>query len=442
MIIKGKAGDLSLRTCLSRNRGTLLFSILLLTAFAAISSRAQTFTVLHQFAGKGDGEYPGSVIRDSRGNLFGASANGGSFGVGAVFEIDVNGNETILHSFWGGDGYEPFDPLIRDDAGNLYGTTGYGGTPKHGKCEWYGCGTVFKLDRAGKETVLHAFTGGKDGGLPAGGLVRDREGNLYGTTAIGGEVIACHDGCGVVFKLDTNGKETVLHEFGRVSSDGWDPSGGLVRDRAGNLYGTTWFGGAGGCADNLGCGTVFKVDKVGKETILYRFRGKADGSGPEGPLVLDAAGNLYGVTVGPTYCTTVCGAVFEVSKDGKESVLYTFKGGSDGSYPAGGLTRDSSGSLYGATWWGGSAQCDTAGCGTIFKVDPNGNETVLYAFPGEQYQYSQRANGSLIMDKYGNLYGSTFYGGDMSCGYQSNLGFGEVFKLTAMRTRPSETNPP
>jgi uncharacterized repeat protein (TIGR03803 family) len=407
--------------------GALLLTLQLSLILAVPSMQGQTFTVLHQFAGKGDGEYPGSVIRDSKGNLFGVTDTGGSFDVGAVFEIDVNGKETILHSFWGGDGFWPFAPLLRDSAGNLYGTTEYGGTPKRGKC-WYGCGTVFKLDSAGKETVLHAFTGGKDGGSPAGGLVRDREGNLYGTTSTGGEVIACHDGCGVVFKLDTSGKETVLHEFGRVSSDGWDPSGGLVQDKAGNLYGTTWSGGTGNC--DLGCGTVFRVNNAGRETVLYSFTGKGADSGPSGPLVRDPAGNLYGVTVGPMYCTTACGAVFKVTKSGKESVLYTFKGGSDGSLPSGGLTRDSSGSLYGTTWYGGSDECDTGGCGTIFKVDTNGNETVLYSFTGGQYQYSPQANGSLILGEDGSLYGSTSQGGDLSCGYQSNTGCGMVFKLT------------
>jgi uncharacterized repeat protein (TIGR03803 family) len=162
---------------------------------------------------------------------------------------------------------------VRDSAGNLYGTTVAGGTAN--------IGTVFKLDPTGKETILHSFT--TDGFFPEGGLVRDAAGNLYGTTGYG---VA---GYGNVFKLDTHAALTVLHEF--TGTDGQYPIGSLIRDSAGNLYGTTSYGG------QYSFGVVFKVDSAGNETVLHSFTGGNDGKySTVGPLVRDAAGNLYGTT--------------------------------------------------------------------------------------------------------------------------------------------------
>jgi uncharacterized repeat protein (TIGR03803 family) len=177
------------------------------------------------------------LIRDSAGNLYGTTHQGGAFQLGTVFKIDLAGVETVLYSFAGGtDGGEPEAGLIQDAAGNLYGTTHYGGG---GSCS-DGCGTVFKLDPAGVETVLYMFTGNPDGGSPLSNLVEDAAGNLYGTTLYGGS-----SGKGIVFEVDTaTGAETVLHSFrGR---DGAAPQAGLVRDAKGNLYGTTPEGGGNG----------------------------------------------------------------------------------------------------------------------------------------------------------------------------------------------------
>src|SRR5208283_3883665 len=196
---------------------------------------------------------------------------------------------TMLYTFTGGDGEFPLGNVIRDRAGDL------------NACNGSGCGTVFKVDKSGKETVLYSFTGGTDGAYPATGLVRDEAGNLYGTTHGGGDITvsACsfNPGCGVVFKVDPTGKETVLYAF-TGGTDGLGASSGLVRDEAGNLYGTTIMGGdlSGVCPGfpAPGCGVVFKVEPTGKETVLYTFTGGADGYAPYGDLVRDEAGNLYG----------------------------------------------------------------------------------------------------------------------------------------------------
>jgi uncharacterized repeat protein (TIGR03803 family) len=397
-----------------------------------LSAHGQTFTVLHTFAGSGDGAEPAAgMIRDSNGNLYGTTKIGGSFGFGTVFEINVDGKETVLHSFWGGDGVWPFASLIRDQAGNFYGTAWDGGTLEGGEgvCH-HGCGSVFKLDTTGKSTLLHGFTGGTDGAAPWG-VIRDSNGNLYGTTQGGGSFAS-----GTVFKINADGRETVLHAFTGSATDGSEPDGGVVRDKMGNLYGTTFYGKGTGCPQGTGCGTVFKVSPDGKETLLYNFTGGTDGAYPEGPLVLDSAGNLYGVASagGSATCTNGfqqnCGVVFKVDKNGKEAVLHAFGKSGDGIQPKGPLLRDKAGNLYGVTSYGGLRQTkchNNNGCGTIFKVDADGHETVLYSFPGDG-TYGEYANGGLVMDEAGNLYGTMYEGGDLSCPIYGGCGL--VFKLT------------
>jgi len=395
--------------------------------FAGLWAQAQTLTVLYAFKGHGDGMFPsGVVFRESTGTLYDVTFRGGSFDYGTVFAVDAHRKETVLHSFWGGDGANPETALIQDDSGNLYGTTYDGGALEGGNCV-HGCGTVFKLDKTGKLTVLYAFSGGADGGNPAAGLIRDREGNLYGTTTDGGD-LGCTGsgyGCGVVFKLDSNGNETVLHAFADWPGDGAQPSGGLIRDKAGNFYGVTTYGGASQAAD---WGTVYKLDPTGKETLLYSFTGGTDGGMPDGTLVRDAEGNLYGVADinGDPRCQ--CGVVFKVDMTGKETVLYSFQGSPNGSQPLGGVIRDSVGNLYGATQFGGSGSgCGSLGCGIVFKLDTSGNETVLHSFTeGSDGAFP----GGLALDKSGNLYGNAANGGGSSCGRYAQSGCGVVFKLT------------
>jgi len=403
--------------------------------FMVLSGSAQTFTVLHAFSGKGDGQYPyRSVFLGNDGALYGTTEGGGSFDYGTIFQMKPKGEDAVLHNFWGPDGVWPLSSLVRDQAGNFYGTTSDGGTPEGGAC-MHGCGTVFKLDSAGKVTVLYVFTGGADGGQPEAGLILDKTGTLYGTTTIGGDS-NCVDarrersagkpgrpmyqagaGCGVVFKLDPKGKETVLHAFAG-KPDGWYPSQ-LIRDRKGIFYGATWFGGT---ADN---GTIYKMDPSGKLTILYSFQGTKDGRYPNGPLVRDAEGNFYGTTTNGGGQDD--GTVFKVDSSGKETTLHSFTGGSDGYSPYVGLTRDNAGNLYGVTIWGGGSNgCYGLGCGTLFKVEPSGKETVLHSFTGGSD--GAEPEGALIPDNSGNLYGTAPGGGDLSCGPRGG-GCGVVFKL-------------
>jgi uncharacterized repeat protein (TIGR03803 family) len=265
----------------------------------------------------------------------------------------------------GGCGLQPLLPagnLVRDASGNLYGTTEYGGDVN---CfPPYGCGVVFKLDTNGSESVLYSFHG-TDGATPYAGLIFDSLGNLYGTTTYGGTSSACSGGCGTVFKLTTTGEETVLYSFNGV--DGANPYASLIFDGLGDLYGTTFNGGASrtGCGGD-GCGTVFKLDRTGVENLLYSFTGATGtGSHPVGGLITDAFGNLYGTAAwgGGTGCAPYsgCGMVFELESSGGMSVLHSFSGGSDGGLPDGTLVRDTKGNLYGTTVLGGNLSCNTPG---------------------------------------------------------------------------------
>jgi uncharacterized repeat protein (TIGR03803 family) len=250
----------------------------------------------------------------------------------------------VLHTFHGKDGGSPMGVLVLDAAGNIYGTTIGGGT---GKCNKMGCGTAFELNKSGGQIWLHSF-GGANGYNPDAGLLRDAAGNLYGTTDVGGKISKkCggvqEGGCGVVFKLDKTGAETFLYKF-KGAPDGSCPESLLVADKAGNLYGTTYMGGS-----SL-AGTVFKVDTKGNETILYSFcsqTGCSDGQYPYPGVILDPAGNLYGVTTSGG--SIGAGEVFELDTAGNITVLYSFSGGSDGSGPSSVLVFDAAGNLYGTT---------------------------------------------------------------------------------------------
>ncbi len=343
--------------------------------------------VLHSFANLPKGEFPyAGVIRDSAGNLYGTTILGGAFCKGVVYKVDSAGHQTVLYSFTGeADGSIPYAGVIGDSAGNLYGTASQGGTPGHG--------VVYKLDSAGHQTVLYSFTGGADGGDPLAGLVRDSAGNLYGTANAGGTA-----GMGAVYKLDTTGQETVLYSF-TGGADGRGPVAGVIRDSAGNLYGTTQLGGA------ANAGVVYKVDTTGKETVLYTFTGGADGGDPLAGVIRDSAGNLYGTT----FLGGASGVVYKLDPAGNETVLYSFSGGSDGALPQAGVTRDSAGNLYGTTQNGGIANA-----GVVYKLAVSGQETVLYNFTGGADGYQPFAG--VILDSAGNLYGTTSAGGTVAAG--------------------------
>src|SRR5216684_1102386 len=402
-----------------------MFIALVILGLAAVvipSAQAHTLTVLHTFLGGADGQDPlyGRLILDAKGHLYGTTALGGSGacsgGCGTVFQLSATGRETVLYSFTGtgGDGKYPYGSLVRDTAGNLYGTT-YGGGTSGSACNGYGCGTVFMLDPAGKETVLYSFTGGVDGATPQAGLIRDAAGNLYGTTYLGGAY-----NWGTVFVVDKFGSETVLHSFDGSSGDGGEALGGLIPDSAGNLYGTTQGGGISGCNPNIniGCGTVYQITKSGTETVLYHFPfGGTEGQWPgEERLFRDKADNLYGTSQGPS--PSGWGTVFKLDPAGAFTVLHKFSGGAGGGNPWAGVTRDLAGNLYGTTPEGGGTQCPD-GCGTVFKLGPNGKFKVLHSFTGG-------ADGGwpwagLVRDAAGNLYGTAEIGG---------IGDGTVFKIT------------
>jgi len=323
-----------------------------------------TETVLHSFGDSpNDGQGPQAPLTmDSAGNLYGVTFRGGAHKGGAIFKVTTGGTESVLYSFGAvrADGQSPAGGLVMDSAGNLYGTTEDGGA--------YGAGTVFKLDVNGAETVLHSFLAlgmGADGQYPQGTLVMDGSGNLYGTTPNGGAGSA-----GTVFKVSADGTTTVLYSFAAATAtDGRTPYAGVIVDSAGNLYGATVDGGANGGAG--GEGTVFSLTASGKETLLHSFGGTAgDGLNPYASLLRDSAGNLFGTTrAGGSYGSGGArhgGTVFALSPSGTETILYSFgaAGASDGSSPQGSLVMDSAGNLYGTTASGGAH-----GDGTVFKID-------------------------------------------------------------------------
>jgi uncharacterized repeat protein (TIGR03803 family) len=394
------------------------------------NAQSYTLTTLYSFAGSPDGQWPIGIVLDEQGNLYGSTQAGGLatcgpvqrplISCGTVFKLDTSGQETVLHKFTfsNGDGMMPFveGSVIRDSQGNLYGTTFYGGDARcYTDGEYYGCGIVFKLDPSGQETVLHTFEGAAqgDGAAPAAQLVLDGLGNLYGTTNNGGDAhCTAHyyePGCGTVFKIDTAGHETILHQFTGANGDGAIPSG-VILDAQGNLYGTTTFGG------NHQFGTVFRVDPSGNETILYSFRGAGvgDGASPVSGLIRDSQGNLFGTTLdgGNAHCSDLtpgCGTVFKLNAAGQETVLHRFTGTGGDSFPYSTLILDNAGNLYGL-----AGIEDT---GTAFKVDASGNETVLYSFYREE-----PAQLLAVPGEEGSFYGA------MYADYL--MGPGAIFKLS------------
>jgi uncharacterized repeat protein (TIGR03803 family) len=379
-----------------------LASALIIAMFATLaipSAQGQTFSVLYNFDGASHGGDPfASLIRDAAGNLYSTvDYAGGSSFAGGVFKVAPDGTETMLYDFTGGaDGAYPFSPVVRDSAGNLYGTTSMGGSAN--------AGVVFKVDPNGTETVLHSFTGGADGVTPIGGLVRDKAGNLYGTTSQGG---TSNDG--IVFKIRPSGKETILHTFTGSATDGKYPSyTTLLLDAQGNFYGVTE---EGGSADG---GILYKLTKTGKLTILHSFKGgTTDGCNVLGTPFMDADGNFYGTTSSCGIHTL--GTVWKVSKDGKEKLLHSFAGGtSDGEYPLAGVIMDAAGNLYGNTETGGASNV-----GTVYKISKAGNFTLLHSFDGTDGKYPY---GSFAQNAKGTIFGSTQNGG--------TIGYGTVWKIT------------
>jgi uncharacterized repeat protein (TIGR03803 family) len=398
-----------------------LAPVMLFVVICSPVSRAQTFTVLHNFTGGADGAYPYvGVSKDSAGNLYGTAALGGMAGgcngngCGTVYKLARHGSSWLfnpLYAFTGGsDGAVPLARVILGPNGTLYGTTYIGGG---------GTGVVFNLHppphitnrvfSPWTEDVLYQFGNVFDGNNPEGDLLFDAAGNIYGTTSSGG--IECLDTvlCGTVYELTPNGSgwtESILYEFtnGNVAI----PLAGVISDHAGNLYGT---------ASNVYA--VFELVRSGSgwtEATLYQPGYQGGAPTPAGGVIFDPSGNLYGAT--QFGGTNGSGTVFELMPMGggwSASTLYNFTGGGE---PLGSLVRDASGNLYGTTCQGG-----VHNSGSVFKLMPSGGswtETDLYDFTGGSDGYCPMGN--VILDAQGNIYGAAYAGG--------SHGYGTVFEIT------------
>ncbi len=395
----------------------IAFTILLVFALivmAGQSTQAQTFTVQHTFTGQGDGGEPVSGLTfDRAGNLYGTTSYGGA-GYGTVFKLSRSGSGwilTTLYAFRGGsDGATPQARVVFGPDGALYGTTTYGGA---------GGGTVFRLRLPAtvcrsvqcpwNETVLYRFAGGSDGAGPMyGDLVFDSAGDIYGTTAAGGQGCEPYGGCGMVFKLTQSGgawSESILFAF--EHGNGQTPLSGVLFDSAGNLYGTLAFGGT------AGRGVVYELSQSGSgwtETTLYNFGVWPAGGNPYGGLVFDQQGNLYGTTF--TGGTGSGGTVYELQPLGggnwSSSTLYNLSGTNG---PVDSPTLDASGNIYATTDAGG-----TGSLGNVFKLSPGaGGWTYTDLYDFQDPSQGAFPEGAVLLDANGNLYGTSSDGGQESC---------------------------
>jgi uncharacterized repeat protein (TIGR03803 family) len=391
-----------------RHKTWIIFAAVLVLGTGALAKTTET--VIYELYPDGGAGPEAPVVFDRHGNLYGTASFGGVNGDGTVFELTPSGSgwtPTILHTFHGGlDGANLYGPVVLDKHGNVFGTTAMGG--KHNE------GTVFELkssDGQWSKKVLHYFNSSAksyDGVQPDSGLVFDPEGNLYGTTQVGGAT-----NHGVVFELTPSGggawAETVLYSF-TGANDGEDPTAGVTLDSAGNIYGTTPIG-------TTNYGTVYELtpsESDWTETTLHTFFGGNDGATPSGPVVLDANGDVYGTTLsGGGTCG--CGAVFELhaTNNWKENVLYRFKAKDDGAGPIGGVVLDKYGDLYGAAS-GGKDEI-----GTVFILT---HSILGWTIHPESltYGYAQYPHAGVTLDGIGNIYGTTYGEG----------GSGAVFFLT------------
>jgi uncharacterized repeat protein (TIGR03803 family) len=378
-----------------------------MTLVAAQMAQAQTYTVLHEFTGGVDGAFPHQMIQGADGNFYGTSTFGGANNFGNIYKLDPSDSLTVLYSFEGGaGGVEPEGTVFRDSNGDLYGTTREGGDP-HCKC-----GIFFELDTNDDFTILHTFTGA-DGAFASNNIV-SVNGDLYGTTESGGS-----NGWGVIYKITKTGHYTVVHNFpsdnylntqsdltrdstgniygetfasifkldtaGNFSTiytftdgvnDGAGPVGHLILNASGMITGT-----ALRSPDSSDCGEVFRLESDGTAKALHHFSGWANGCSPETGLI-DVGSVLYGTTAygGDLNCTLFareeqgCGLLYQIDKTGKYTAIHAFDG-TDGAWPQDELTKGSDGSVYGITKIGGSGRlctnvADVLGCGVIFKYTP------------------------------------------------------------------------
>jgi len=423
-------------TSIFRSATTALAIVIALAPAAVLtqSAQAQTFTVLHAFSGEAGGDEPqAGVTMDAAGNLYGTTYFGGRMGsplcvdgCGTVFKLGKKGSGWILtplYSFAGSDGAFPDGRVAIAHDGTLYGTTNEGG---NSGCGGVGCGAVFQLKPPASapksalapwtSTVLYTFTG-SDGSHPQGDLTFDQPGNIYGTTAYGGA-----DNIGVIYELTPAGgtwTESVLHS--QSYAEGSYPQGGVIFDSSGNLYGVLAQGG------QTQFGSVYELSPSGSnwtEQILFSFYEFVDGIYPKGGLLFDPSGNLYGTT-STGGSNDGGGTVFELTTaygGWTYNTIYNLSGcGQCG--PQDKLVMDAAGNLYGTTYGLGHD-----GYGSVFKLTPsNGGWTYtsLHDFTGGTD--GALPEGRLIFDSNGNLYGTASQGGT-GC---SSLGCGVVYEITA-----------
>jgi uncharacterized repeat protein (TIGR03803 family) len=392
----------------------------------ALSLSAQTFTTLHSFDSTDGAFILAGLIQATDGNLYGTAYEGGAncapYGCGTVFKITPSGTLTTLHSFCSQsnctDGEYPEAGLIQAINGNFYGTTYQGGA----NCAPYGCGTIFKITPGGTLTTVYSFcaqSGCSDGYYPEAGLIQASNGDFYGTTTFGGA-----GNVGTAFKITPSGTLMTLHGFCSQSNctDGEYPEAGLIQASNGNFYGTTYAGGANGR------GTVFKITPSGILTTLYSFcpqTGCPDGNSPQAGLIQATNGNLYGTTfAGGAHDL---GTVFKITLSENLTTLHSFcsvgyPDCADGDLPRfGALVQATNGALYGTTPEGGT----NVSYGTIFKITPGGTLTTLYSFcPQSGCPDGDDPRGTLVQDTNGNLYGTTFAGGANGVGTVFSLSVG------------------
>jgi uncharacterized repeat protein (TIGR03803 family) len=428
--------DVCLRT---RPIGLIAGTVLFVALAIAYPAQAQTFRVLHTFTGADGGNPAAGLTIDRGGNLYGTTENGGNYncapnsGCGTVFKLSLRGSNWLfseLYDFAGGndEGF-PEARVIFGPDGSLYGTNGAPGSDGFD-------GTVFNLRPPATfcrsvscpwtETVLFKFDFGT-GRIPLGDLAFDAAGNIYGTTSYGGLFQNCGgSGCGVVYKLtqsDGSWTENILLNF-TDGSDGGKPSGGVILDRAGNLYGTA----PTDLHDGNSSGLVFELTPSGgtwTENVLYYFQGAEDGAYPHAGLISDSEGNLYGATTNAG--SGDAGTVFQLANSGSGwnfSTPYGLPSGLEEIGPSQALVMDSAGNLYGAK------NTETGG-GSIFKLTPSNGAwtyTDLHDFTGGSD--GARPNGNLVLDANGNIFGTTSNGGYYQSGTECQQGCGVVFEIT------------
>lgn len=401
--------------------------VLLLALEASPGAQAQSFRVIHNFQGRPDGATPyGTLAIDGAGNLYGTTYGGGDSGNGIVYQLTPQGSNwafQTLYSFQGGgDGALPVSGVTVGPDGSLYGTTNFGGSGGDEQCGIWGCGTVFAIIPSGgswQESVIHRF-GGWDGAHPTGVLTLDQAGNVYGTAPYGGAY------AGVVFELSSSGSgwtEKLLASFGDARNTQPQPGGlpdsGVIFDRQGNLYGVT------PSDSNTDCGTVFMLTHSGSSwtrTVLHDFNTQGQGCDPQGGLIFDQQGNLYGTTMLISRYGGL-GTAFQLVPSSGSWTMNTiwtsegyFEGGGAG--PTASMVMDAAGNLYGTSYAGGDY-----GRGAVFKLTPSSGGwiyTALHNFTGGSD--GDLIQAGLVFDANGNLYGAASYGGQ--------YGAGTVFEIT------------